>query len=723
MKITYSFRWILLSFVLMVGSLVAIDDQSNNGSSAIEVATKPPNPLDIEPNWLSYFEIKGEELEKRIQEVKDELKNFDSHLKNSEIEKSQKSLHKFYSSLNSIALLNKQEVKSPSIKWLPKDSYSLEDYMEISDRIRILKLEINYKRTELERLIYSLDEAYQAYHNLYASYLTLDEYSKEKFFQGVEVMRLGARLLLMDTKVLFTEDLITIDEKLLDRYRQEREQIDTKVQLDVNQEKLNEEVTILQKALDDVQKKHLELEAEAIKIYIEENGRQKSRLLNQQLNQVQLTEALLKAKIYLEQAKATLYLALNSEQEVDFNRDIEPIKSFIANERSQLYSWEEIVTTEIDLLSQLLVKVNGTTKFEEDSQEFSASLKMALSNRALLDALKNRLFHIRLLTGLIDQQIVERETVVDQLTYYYQNFWLWFSESFGVWIYYSLFDIGGVPITVAGLFKAFVIVLFSIWLSHLLGLTMKRLGKNKKKGGEPALYTFRRVLHYLILLIGILVALASLGLTMRNMAIVLGAVGLGVGLGLQNIVNNFLCGLAILFGRNVKVGDFVELESGFLGRITEVNVQNTTLHTFDGLDVLVPNSVLIASNVVNWTKGDPFQRIHVPFGVAYGTDQAKVSEVVCDVAKNVPYTMRASEGVSDPEVWLVAFGDSALNFELVVWVNIFKSRGRKAMKAEYLGEIELALKEHGISIPFPQRDLHIKNLPGKSNSIVENSHV
>ncbi|MCB1119775.1 MAG: mechanosensitive ion channel, partial [Chlamydiia bacterium] len=218
-------------------------------------------------------------------------------------------------------------------------------------------------------------------------------------------------------------------------------------------------------------------------------------------------------------------------------------------------------------------------------------------------------------------------------------------------------------------------------------------------------------LHYVIVISGIIIALSTLGLTFSNIAIIIGALGIGIGFGLQNIVNNFLCGLAILFERNVKIGDYVELESGLKGKITEVNVQNTTIHTHDGLDILVPNSMIVGKQLVNWTKKDPFQRLHVPFGVAYGTDQEKVRQVVLDAIKDLSPTLDQTRGVPNPEVWLVKFGESSLDFELVVWVNIYRSRGHRALTALYLSTIETAFKHNGITIPFPQRDLHLKTFP------------
>ncbi len=701
---------LFLSLFLLLNGLYGGESSEDQQNKSEEVQT--PAVLQLDPNWYAYFDVEPEGLPKRVEEVKSLLEAFRSQLESPEdLQQAEKRIREFDYHLDSLLLLKSQNIENPVLAWLPKEAYSFADYIEISDKIRSLILDIRYKNTEIKRFKLSANDYYQNLNNTYAKYLTLEDHSKEKFLKGLDVMVLGARFLYLEAEAQLAKQLMEIDELMLARYRDERDQMDNKLEFEVDLNEVEEETAKIQNELADVHRELIEIESQSVKTFIQEDGKDKSRLINQKLTGVLLKEVFLRAKLFFERAKSTLELALNNPEELDYSQNIEPIKTFRNNTHKQLSLWSDMIASEIDLLSQAMVKVNGEMTEDQLQSTHEKSLKIALSNRAFLDALNNKLFHIKLVLGLIDQNVIERQTVMDKTSYYFQEFWQWFSESFGIWFYYSLFDIAGVPVNLAGIFKAVLIVLVSVWISNLMGRALNKLGKGRRKVAEPTLYIFRRVFHYLILVVGILFALASIGLTMRNMAIILGAVGIGVGFGLQNIVNNFLSGLAVLFERNVKIGDYVELESGFLGRITEISVQNTTLHTFDGVDVLVPNSSLIASHVVNWTKKDPFQRLHIPFGVAYGTEQKKVSEVVYEAALKIPYTMRANEGVSDPEVWLVEFADSALNFELVVWVNIFKSRGRKAMKAEYLGEIELALKEHGIQIPFPQRDLHLKTIP------------
>ena len=143
----------------------------------------------------------------------------------------------------------------------------------------------------------------------------------------------------------------------------------------------------------------------------------------------------------------------------------------------------------------------------------------------------------------------------------------------------------------------------------------------------------------------------------------------------------------------------------------EINIQNTTVHTFDGLDIVIPNGEVVGNQLINWTKKDPYFRLHVPFGVAYGSDRKKVCEIVEEAARKVPATVTGNKKVRDPEVWLTEFGSSSLNFELIVWVNVYRSRGRNYLRSQYLAEIHQALADSNITIPFPQQDLYIKSVP------------
>ena len=179
-------------------------------------------------------------------------------------------------------------------------------------------------------------------------------------------------------------------------------------------------------------------------------------------------------------------------------------------------------------------------------------------------------------------------------------------------------------------------------------------------------------------------------------------------LGLQAVFSNFVAGLIILFEKSLKVGDFVELQSGITGEVKEINMRSTLVTTNDNVDILVPNSDFINQVVTNWTLREAYRRIHVPFGVAYGTDKDLVRKAVLEAADAVRWTLKESRRRA-PQVWFVNFGESSLDFELVVWLIPEAVKRPSAVQATYLWEIESKLHEYGIEVPFPQRDLHLRS--------------
>lgn len=271
---------------------------------------------------------------------------------------------------------------------------------------------------------------------------------------------------------------------------------------------------------------------------------------------------------------------------------------------------------------------------------------------------------------------------------------------------YPLFHLGGVLIRPVGLLQFLLIVAAGWWMSKAIRHAIQRLAAGGVRLEPAAAYTLSRVLHYAILLIAFAIALSNMGVNMSNLAVLGGAVGVGLGFGVRNIFNNFLSGIILLFEKTLKVGDFIELSNGIRGTVQEINVRFTRITTNDEVDILVPNADFINGQVINWCFDGYTRRIHVPFAVAYGTDRERVRRVVVEAAQRVGCTVTV-EG-REPQVWLTGFGDSALNFELVIWVDRSGLTRPGATHAAYNWAIAEALETHGIEIPFPQRDLHIR---------------
>ena len=207
----------------------------------------------------------------------------------------------------------------------------------------------------------------------------------------------------------------------------------------------------------------------------------------------------------------------------------------------------------------------------------------------------------------------------------------------------------------------------------------------------------------MVWIVGSLIGLNYIGFDMGSLAIIGGALGVGIGFGLQNIFSNLISGVIILLEKTLKVGDFVDLQSGVVGRVAEINMRYTRITTNDAVDVIVPNSEFINGRVVNWTFGEQFRRMHVSFGVAYGADKELVREAGLAAARDVAYTVEDQRrGI---EVWLVGFGDSSLDFELVVWVDLVGRWPRQGQRRLPLGARDRARSSwHRDSVP--QRDLN-----------------
>lgn len=253
-----------------------------------------------------------------------------------------------------------------------------------------------------------------------------------------------------------------------------------------------------------------------------------------------------------------------------------------------------------------------------------------------------------------------------------------------------------------------LIILTAVWrIAVMIEKIIVRLGREKNHAVTPGWYALSRMSRYAIWIIGVVVGLNYIGFDMASFTVIGGAIGVGVGFGLQNIISNFVSGIIILIEEIVKVDDFVDLQSGVMGKVTEINLRYTRVTTSDLIDIIVPNSEFITGRVVNWTLGERSRRIHVPFGVAYGVDKNLVREAGIAAAENV--TGNVHEPGREPDVWLVGFGDSSLNFELVVWVGPSTITSPGKTQAVFMWAIEDELRKRNIEIPFPQRDLHIRS--------------
>lgn len=275
-----------------------------------------------------------------------------------------------------------------------------------------------------------------------------------------------------------------------------------------------------------------------------------------------------------------------------------------------------------------------------------------------------------------------------------------------------IINVGNISITLGGVVAGAVVILVAVMAAKVVSRALQRVREKASQRTAGALYLLEKLVTYALVIAGVVAGLSTAGLNLSSLALFAGAIGIGIGLGLQGVVKEFVSGLFLIFDRMVSIGDFIELEDGVRGAIVEIGPRASRIRTNDNVNIIIPNSRLIEGRVTNWTlKGDT-RRIHVPFSVAYGADRGQVRDAVLAAARTSPFTLPETE-TRKSQVWLVGFGESGLDFELLVWPTQSAVKRPANMHAAYTWLIADALDAAGIEIPFPQTDLRLRSIFGR----------
>ncbi len=213
------------------------------------------------------------------------------------------------------------------------------------------------------------------------------------------------------------------------------------------------------------------------------------------------------------------------------------------------------------------------------------------------------------------------------------------------------------------------------------------------------------IVKYVLLVVGFVVILQTAGINLSSLTILLGALGVGIGFGLQNITNNFVSGLIILFERPIKVGDRIEV-ADVAGDVVDISMRATTIITNDNISIIVPNSQFISETVINWSHTDRNVRFNFPVRVSYQEDPETIRKVLLEIARDNPGVLKNPV----PDVLFSEYADSAMIFNLRVWTREYVNRPG-VLKSQLYDEIARRFREQGIEIPYPQRDVYIKSTP------------
>ena len=584
-----------------------------------------------------------------------------------------------------------------------KEAHTLDELLSLRRQWRHIEDEQQVPELRIEELRSQSSLLEQRRDNLLRQYEAVEDNSPARIILGLE--RVSARLdfELTNLNLKYQENrLAALQErgKLLDeqldfaRARLASEETDWHV-IDKEVLAAQSEATAATDVLATLQRELLEvLSADKPKPSLE-------LLRKQQMRRAAARQSLSLVQASLNSARANWYRFQSGtlDSSFDINDSIKASDNLIQETKKQIEVW--VVASQTTLISPL------------PDSGLNARKNVELAHSAAQETLTT----IKEIEASSDDLALVQEILVADMIHSqsgFRNLWArltLFSDDVGKGLFsvldYDLFHIGDAPVTPSGIIKMLMIIAFGFLLSWVIRHLLERLKNRRKYAKSSVVYSLGRILHYIIIVTAVLAALGTIGLDFTNFALIAGALSVGIGFGLQSIVNNFVSGLILLFEGSLRVGDYIELDGGLKGTVKEINTRATVINTNDSIDVVVPNSELVTTHLTNWTLREPMARLRINFGVAYGSDKETVKAAALEAASEVEFILQHIPG-REAEIWLTNFGDSSLDFELLAWVTKSGVRRPQRVRSNFLWALETKLAEKGIEIPFPQRDLHLR---------------
>ena len=703
MRFTPGLKHLAILLSLLAASQLAAQETGQPAAPTL------PDLDSLETNWWAYFEGSREDVQPRVETFVEVANGQIADLGAENQEVATAVLESVRGNLTTfVSLLGRPE---PTVQELPPAAvgYSIEDLLRFAAMEREARASVAADQAEVDREERILDGATRRRDAVFKEYVDADPGDERwlaalRLVQARSAQAISAKRLELLNRRLGSHSAYA--DAVAERVRLATERLEVTAEQD-DLGVLNERVEAGYREVDAAEERLREAQLAASQFDADTpEGRSQQLLDQQRLTRALVDHALAQVKLAQDEAHlAWSQLALDADPDIGALRDRSLVWSELIRSIAQgAPVWER--DTQDELIAAQGFSRAGTDR--EAQRLLDQRVGTAQATLALTGELRGAVQDLELLMAVVD--IAARE--------YEGPFRAWLSgisrniqsglsrvASLGD---ATLFSIGETPVTGNDVLRFFLIMIIAALLSRGIRHAIGRVGEDETTGTQASLYTVGRLTHYAIIIIALFIALSSIGLDFGRLALVAGALSVGIGFGLQSIVNNFVSGLIILFEHSLRVGDYIELDNGLTGTVKAVNVRSTLINTNDNIDIVVPNSEFVSARLTNWTLNEGTRRVRVPFGVAYGSDKEIVRKAALEAAEEVSYTLANRKG-RETDVWLVEFGDSSLNFLLLVWVNRHGARRPTRCRSAYLWALETKLGEYGIEIPFPQRDLHVKS--------------
>lgn len=688
-------------------SLMMGEDTSHHPSHHEQATLEIPDPTSLKLNWWDYFETKNaQEFSQRIHATSQQLHAQLARLSGQDHETASALINNIIMHFNALlAIKQQQSAESPTPQPFLQ-TYTIEQQLEIIHKIKLATLEKQAEEEDVENTTEHINKMQKHLDHLLVPYLEQSKPSVEKMLVGLEIMANKTALVSEQEQLKQVYKRLEIQKTRLSLLQKE---------LDASKDILNFKQYDTRKIEADIKTAELELErrqAELIKLEKSAygagaasqnpNDKNARHLFNQKLIHAASLRALAWSHLAFQNLKYNLYMHLNNQFHTSHKEMYDKIEGWNENLEKIAHhakEWKKVALREQDRIRQDYASLIAQHETNDSKliKLNQARRQASLETLSTLQLLEDEIFNSGWLIKQLDTYIKTNSSFLEISWIHISSaFWktLEFIES---GLHYTLFKIGELPITFLSLLRITIILTLSFLLSKILRTTLIAFGKRRGNVTGSTLYTLGRLVHYFAMIIGMLIALVSIGFDFSNLVLVASALSLGLGFGLQSFANNFICGLCILFERNLKIGDYIELQSGTYGKVTEIHVQNTVICTSEGVEIVIPNSELTNHTLINYTMNNDFRRLNITFSVSSHADKNLVRKVVAEAAKRVPCIAPTSQ-YGTPQVWLKKFDKYNLEFCLAVWVNYKNKSYTDSKEADFLWEIETALRENQIPL-------------------------
>ena len=662
---------------------------------------KVPSPQALKTDWWQYFSMAGDEFNQREKLFRQTLIEIEQQLEGEQKTTLSPLFNNITSALNNYQAIRNKTIESDSHRQIVKPHYSLDELLELHHQLKDRLLNKKISEDDQQQLAYSKESADKQLDNKKIYYLNLDDNDPQKLALGLDIILSRLNLEIANKQLSLLKQRIKeliIQINFLNNALESAEQ---------SLETDNKIIAEYKKNLQSSEQSFAKIKNQYFQPFIsitDDNPQSKLSRQKQLTEQVRIANA--EVSIILNKLKLTLVMDAipNTEALLTQLRADEKQLDEFANKNKL---WRKSTQQERDSARQSLL-INDNDNKQTIHQ---ARLVATFDTLKQLDELE-RLEQAQYLLSLVQKRLLHQQGKLANFIGGSKSFLANFSTLSKETFQTSLFDINETPVTALGLLRVGMIIFIAWLISRAVCFSLNRLMSHRKNSNNSTIYALQKVLHYIILVIGLLVAISSIGVDLSKLALLASALSVGIGFGLQNVVSNFVAGLIILFEKSLKVGDFIEFGSGLAGEVRQINMRSTHIVTNDNVDIFIPNSDFVNGQVTNWTMYETFRRVHIPFGVAYGSDKDEVKLAALEAAEAVDYTMKSTDTKHMPQVWMTGFGDSSLNFELIVWLTPAAVKLPGRVIATYTWELDTALARHNLEIPFPQRDLHLRSFYG-----------